>query len=324
MGAVESLEGCCTERTGPMMGTKGSDAMLDPKIPTTTRLTKMFAEPLGDLRLDKAIDAEVAGVFLQLGRKLPSPIEGPKELESLLETLREKGYNFGDDDEQVCKKIWIFCKTSRRRITTKQFRSWFHGEVFGSKDNLRILLNSSRYVQKMVSRTEEDAKSSLGLSQLCEVMKSLHHHLGEPLPCETEMKAVALQMVPWRSDTDSLGREEFMRVLVEMLVHLYFDNFKRQKNADLNAKHAENADLAAVFLVNRTSNCSSSSSNASSTTASSSESSRGSWKSKDSSSSSVHKAATSRFAVAAWTHIDGRIHDESLLTRLPLGGSSDR
>lgn len=220
------------------------DAMLDEKVATTLRLPTMFAEPLGDLRLDKSIDAEVASVYAQLGRKMPSCIEGQQELESILEALCEKGYDFQDEGKEVCRKIWAFCSSTRRRVTTKQFRSWFHGRIVSNKGNLRALLSSSRWVHRMVLRINDDPSKSLDVHELCEVVKSIHHHLGQPVPCDVDVKAVVLETFPFRKCSGCLSLSEFMQVLVELLVRMYFEYFNRSsKTSGLAPLHKKSSSF---------------------------------------------------------------------------------
>lgn len=240
MGAVESLDHCCSDRSEEKTNKKFVGSWRTPVKKAPLDLNKdcgngapICDEPLKDLKLDKSIDAEIATVFKAVGHRFPMPIHGQEQLTKILEGFRKRGYSLPGTDDLLCAKVWAMHNCSR--ITILQFRDWFQTQATSCRSNLHVLLCNSRYVSDLVDRLYDESEHiNDHLEALCDVMNNLRRPL-EMSPTS----ALAIQMTA-RNVIEKSGRpnyllstysrgtilfEDYEALITELLVELYNDYF---------------------------------------------------------------------------------------------------
>jgi len=241
MGAVESLDHCCNDRSDEKK-TKVFGTWRTPPTSSNknhkTDLNRDYgngagicAEPLKDLKLDKSIDAEVAVVFKEVGHRFPCPIHGQDQLTKILGGFRKRGYVFPGTDAQLCAKVWAAHNTSC--ITILQFRSWLQNEVVVSKNNLQVLLGHSRWVAALVKRVHDESElADDKLDCVREVVNNLRRYLEEESICVADIQKTLGQVIErsGRANYFFSGRgkiltADFEALVTELLAQMYYDHF---------------------------------------------------------------------------------------------------
>lgn len=214
MGALESVD-CCVERRSAQQPVQSFSS---------------------DLKLDKALDAEIAVVFATFGRDVGSPIKGRTDLSEMVSCLRRRGYHFPGKHDYLCMTIWDQYDPARTFwLSARDFRTWFRSQVIISTQNLRTLLQKSRWVETMVRRmhaeADTDGSGSLNIKELRNVVESVYTSLGEPLPPEKEIQEVATEVLLDNDDGDGeLDIQEFHSVMIELLTRVYYVYFNDSMN----------------------------------------------------------------------------------------------
>lgn len=241
MGAVESLDNCCADRSEEKSNKKYMGSWRAPmKKAQKIDLNRdcgngapICEDPLKDLKLDKSIDAELSTVFKQVGHRFPMPFHGQPQLMKVLEGFKRRGYSFAGTDDRLCARIWSMHHCSR--ITILQFRAWFHAEVVVSEHNLRTLLSHSRWFSAMVKRvhSESELEGSSMMESVCNVVNSMRNFLEENLISSADVQK-ALSQVMERSgkinyhvlnSRGTILMEDFEALMLELLVKMYCDYF---------------------------------------------------------------------------------------------------
>merc|ERR1711924_166967 len=114
-----------------------------------------------------------------------------------------------------------------------QFRAWFHAEVVVSEDNLRTLLNHSRWVAAMVKRLH--AESELAddkMEAVCKLMNRLRQYLEENMISSADIQNIVTKFIDKSGTANSfstghakVSMEDFKALLIELLVHMYHEHF---------------------------------------------------------------------------------------------------
>jgi len=252
MGAVESLDNCCADRTEEKTTTKYMGSWRTPKKSEKLDLNRdtgkgapICDDPLKDLKLDKSIDAELTQACKDAGHKFPTPIKSQEQLTKLLTALKKRGYSFPGTDEKLCARVWSMHHCSR--VTILQFRAWFHAEVVVSEHNIRTLLGHSRWFSAMVKRIHSE--SDLAGDKVRDIVNSMRNFLEEA-PISSAHIEKTLGQVMERSGKvnyylTARGKiliEDFELLMQELLVQMYYDYFSAscysfEEVEESNAKH---------------------------------------------------------------------------------------
>jgi len=246
MGAVESLDHCCSDRSDEKTSKQFMGTW---KTPTKTQkdLNRDYGngaliclEPLKDLKLQKSIDAELAAVAKEVGHRFPNPIHSQQELIELLSGFRKRGYSFRGNDVKVCAKIWSLHHCSV--ISILKFRAWFQSEVQASENNLRVLLRGSRWVSALVKRVYSESEECKWDS-VCEVINDLSHHLEEAPISHGSVQKIANEVFERNGKVNYIlsarGKiliQDFEAVFVELLVQLYCRHFDASLDEEVASK----------------------------------------------------------------------------------------
>jgi len=237
MGAVESLDHCCSERSDEKAQKKYMGKWREPVKRNQRELNTDYGngpaicdEPLKDLKLDKSIDAEIATVFKEVGHRFPFPIYSERQLNDILQGFKKRGYSFTQTDKKICEKLLAHpCN----RITILEFRDWFQTEVSVCRNNLRALLRRSRYVSDLVTRVyDESEHEDDKMAGLHDAVNSLRRHLDENPISSADILMTARQVIDrtgkvnyMLSGSGKMLFEDFEALVTELLVQLYYEHF---------------------------------------------------------------------------------------------------
>jgi len=240
MGAVESLDNCCADRSDDKTNKKYLGSWRAPtKKAQKIDLNRdcgngapICEDPLKDLKLDKSIDAELSIVFKEVGHRFPMPFHGQPQLMKVLDGFKRRGYCFAGTEDKLCARIWSMHHCSR--ITILQFRAWFHAEVVVSEHNLRTLLSHSRWFSAMVKRvhSESDLEGDT-MDSVCNVVNSMRYYLEEDPISTADVQKMLSQVMERHgkvnyhvlSSHGTIVMEDFEALMLELLVKMYYKYF---------------------------------------------------------------------------------------------------
>jgi len=238
MGAVESLDHCCSDRSDEKTYKNFMGKWRVPEKKNQKELNRDYGngpaicdEPLKDLKLDKSIDAEIATVFKKVGHRFPFPIYSELQLKNILQGFKNRGYAFTQADKEVCEDL--LASHPCKRVTILEFRTWFQTQATVCRKNLHILLNQSRYVSDLVQRLYDESEHEEDkMAGLHDVINSLRHHLDENPISSADILMTAQKVIERSGKVNYMlsgrGRmifEDFEALIIDLLVQLYYEHF---------------------------------------------------------------------------------------------------